>query len=111
MIHKMKLNQEYFEHIKNGQKTIEMRLFDEKRRLVKPGDKIEFENRTTGETLLTEVVALHIFKSFDSLYGYFDKTVLGYNQDEIAQPSDMGQFYSKEEQEKYGVVGIEIRLI
>jgi len=42
MIHKMKLNESPFERIKNGTKTIEFRLYDEKRRQIKIGDKIEF---------------------------------------------------------------------
>ena len=35
MIHEMKLNESPFERIKNGTKTIEFRLYDEKRRKVK----------------------------------------------------------------------------
>ena len=31
MLHKMKLNDNPFERIKNGTKTVEFRLFDEKR--------------------------------------------------------------------------------
>ena len=42
MIHKMNLNPEPFERILSGRKTIELRLNDEKRRLIKVGDKIEF---------------------------------------------------------------------
>ena len=33
-----------FEMIKSGAKTIELRLYDEKRRAVKVGDTIEFTN-------------------------------------------------------------------
>ena len=40
MIHKMKLNENPFERIKNGTKTVEFRLYDEKRQQVKIGDKI-----------------------------------------------------------------------
>ena len=36
---------------------------------------------------------------------------MGYSEDEEAKPEDMELYYSKEEQEKYGVVGIEIQLI
>ena len=36
---------------------------------------------------------------------------MGYNIDDAANPQDMEEYYSKEEQDKYGVVGIEIRLI
>ena len=32
MIHKMKLNESPFERIKNGTKTIEFRLYDDKRK-------------------------------------------------------------------------------
>ena len=42
MLHKMKLNESPFERIKNGSKTMEFRLYDEKRQKVKIGDKIEF---------------------------------------------------------------------
>ena len=34
MIHKMKLNKSPFERIKNGTKTIEFRLYDEKRQQI-----------------------------------------------------------------------------
>ena len=42
MLYKMKLNESPFERIKNGTKTIEFRLYDEKRQQVKVGDQIEF---------------------------------------------------------------------
>ena len=34
MIHKMKLNENPFERIKNGTKTVEFRLYDEKRQQI-----------------------------------------------------------------------------
>ena len=42
MKHEMKLNNGPFERIKNGTKTIELRLNDEKRQLLKIKDLIEF---------------------------------------------------------------------
>jgi ASC-1-like (ASCH) protein len=47
MKHEMKLNVEPFNKIKSGKKTIELRLNDEKRQLVKIKDLIEFTNRET----------------------------------------------------------------
>ena len=44
MLHKMKLNESPFERIKNWTKMIEFRLYDEKRKQIKVGDKIEFSN-------------------------------------------------------------------
>lgn len=109
MTHKMKLQPAPFESIKKGSKTIEMRLYDEKRQLVKAGDIIEFTNMSNGETLSAQVLALHFFPSFADLYKHFDKISLGYRENETADPNDMAQFYTKEEQSKYGVVGIEIQ--
>ena len=42
MIHNMKLNEKPFNNIKNGTKTVEYRLFDEKRKLLNVGDNIVF---------------------------------------------------------------------
>ena len=42
MIHQMKLRSDPFERIKSGKKTIEIRLYDEKRRKIKEKDFIEF---------------------------------------------------------------------
>ena len=44
-MHKMNLWNDSFEAIKCGSKTIEMRLNDEKRSLIKIGDEIEFVNK------------------------------------------------------------------
>lgn len=109
MIHEMRLHKEPFEKIKQGTKTIEIRLYDEKRQLVKVGDKIDFISRENGEIFSTQVIALHFFPTFSDLYKHFDKISLGYNENETANPNDMTKYYTKEEQDKYGVVGIEIK--
>ena len=48
MTQKMNLNPEPFEMIFSGQKTIELRLNDEKRQMIKVGDMIEFIQNETG---------------------------------------------------------------
>ena len=111
MKHEMRLHDDPFKLIVAGTKTIEMRLYDEKRQEIKIGDEIEFTNRVSGHKQLTKVVNLHRFNSFDELYNNFDKILLGYGEDEEANPNDMSQYYSSEDLEKYGVVGIEIVLI
>lgn len=111
-MHNMKLNPAPFEMIKSGQKTIELRLFDEKRQLVKVGEKIVFTNTTTGEKLEAEVVNLHRFDNFDELYKNLNLLKCGYTKETVdtAKAADMEQYYSVEEQKKYGVVGIELCL-
>ena len=108
----MKLHSSPFEMIKSGQKTIELRLYDEKRRQIKVGDNIVFTNTVTGETLAATVIKLHVFDSFSELYKNLPLLKCGYTNDDItaASPADMLEYYSREEQEKYGVAGIELSL-
>lgn len=112
-VHKMKLKPAPYEMIKNGRKTIEMRLFDEKRQLVKEGDRIVFTDTATGEKIVAAVVKLHRFESFGQLYETLPLLKCGYTEENVAEArsSDMEQYYSAEEQSRYGVVGIELRLI
>jgi len=109
-MHNMKLHSDPFEKIRSGEKTIELRLFDEKRQQIKEGDQIVFTDHTTGETLTKTVVKLHRFDSFDELYQSLPLLQCGYTTEDIdrAHPSDMEKYYSAEEQKKYGVVGIEL---
>ena len=111
MKHEMKLNNGPFENIKNGTKTIELRLNDEKRQLLKIKDLIEFTNRETSEQMLVKIKNIYHYPSFEELYKRFDKVAMGYKEDEDANPKDMEKYYSKEEQEKNGVLGIEIKKV
>ena len=108
MIHKMKLNESPFERIKNGTKTIEFRLYDEKRQQIKVGDKIEFSKLPDlQEKLLVDVVELYRENTFEDLF------IKLYNDEvEIKKKTkSMYQYYSPEKEEQYGVVGIEISLV
>lgn len=109
MKHNMSLNNRPFKSIKEGTKTIELRLNDEKRSLLKVGDEIEFTNRDTNEKLSVDIINLHKYHSFKELYKHFNKIDMSYNKDEPVEPKDMEAYYSKEEQNKYGVLGIKIR--
>lgn len=111
MKHEMKLNNGPYVNIKNGTKTIELRLDDDKRQLLEIKDLIEFTNKETLEQMLVEIQNLYHYPSFDELYKHFDKVSMGYKENDVADPKDMEKYYSKEEQEKYGVLGIEIKKI
>lgn len=113
MTHSMKLHREPFDMIKSGKKDIELRLYDEKRRAISVGDEIEFTRSGGEEKMLCRVVALHIFESFAELYANLPLLRCGYTESDIstASPEDMNAYYSPDEQEKYGVVGIEMALM
>jgi ASC-1-like (ASCH) protein len=111
MLHKMKLKKAPFEKINEGRKTVELRLNDEKRQKVQVGDYIEFTLIDNSKQKMTvRVTALHNYDSFQHLYADIPKEKIGYGENDIVNPNHMDEFYSREEQEKYGVLGIEIRL-
>lgn len=109
-IHNMKLFPGPFGMIASGQKDIELRLYDEKRQKIKVGDTIIFTNTETGEQMSKTVKQIHRFDSFAELYQTLPLLRCGYTAEDVdaAHPSDMAQYYSAEEQGKYGVVGIEL---
>ena len=107
--HSMGLNPGPFEAIRSGAKTIELRLYDEKRRRIRPGDRIVFtDTADESRTLPAEVRELLVFPSFEELYAALPLTACGYSEAELpgASPRDMEVYYSPEQQRRYGVVGI-----
>lgn len=108
MLHKMKLKENPFERIKNGTKTIEFRLYDEKRQQIKVGDQIEFlKLPDLQEKILVDVVELYREDTFENLF-----RKLFTNEEEINKKTkSMYQYYSREKENQYGVIGIKISLI
>ena len=111
MEHRMNLWDSPFNHIKQGTKTVELRLNDEKRQLINKGDTIIFSNVNTHEEILALVTGIRTFPNFAELYLQYDKIAMGYDEDENASPEDMLLYYSDEKIQKYGVLAIEIKLI
>lgn len=114
MQHEMHLYKEPFDMIKNGSKTIELRLYDKKRKLIHVNDTIVFTStENPDEKITAKVIALHVFDSFETLYKNLPLLKCGYTPENIANanPSDMESFYTKSQQKKCGVLGIEILVI
>ena len=106
MIYRMKLQNEPFKQIKKGIKKIEIRLNDEKRKIFEINDYIEFTNITTLEIMFVKITNLYHFESFEKLFNNFDNSILGCGSYE-----EMYKYYSREEEKKYGVLGIEIKVL
>lgn len=114
MIHEMSLNSAPFEKIKNGKKSIEIRLYDEKRRNVKIGDMIIFiKLPEKTEKIKVEVVGLSIFKSFRDLFSNFEKSKFGHEQNLSVeeQVNKQREHYTEYEEQQYGVIGMHIKLV
>ena len=101
----MKLQPLPFAEIRAGRKTVELRLYDEKRRQIAVGDTIVF--RCGDASVRTRVRALHRFSDFAALYAAMPIERVGYP----ARAEDMEAYYTKAEQAQYGVLGIEIEVV
>jgi ASC-1-like (ASCH) protein len=109
----MRLNPDPFQKIQSGQKNIELRINDEKRQTIKPGDEILFINREDNRTILTKVIGLCWFQDFATLIPVVGWKACGFDRECTSEQYDKGMetFYPKEEIKKYGALGIAIQLV
>jgi len=105
----LNVKRKYFDMIKSSKKTIELRLYDEKRRQIKVGDTIEFRcAEDVNEHFLAEVVQLYLAEDFARLCQKIDCQKAGFSSDE-ALINALEEFYDIVKQKAFGVVGIEVR--
>lgn len=113
MKHEMKLQPKYYDYILKGTKKIELRLNDEKRQLINIGDIIKFvKEPESKECFECKVIDLLKYDSFEELFENYDIEILAdksMTKDELINVIE--EFYTKEKQKQYGVLGIKIDLI
>lgn len=109
--HKLKLAPEPFNAITSGNKTIESRLYDDKRQKIQIGDQIVFTNRDNpSQTATVKVVGLLRYATFHDLFSHNDPRKFGGESIEWLE-NQMNGFYPLDEQLQNGVIGIEFVLI
>ncbi|MBE6452950.1 MAG: RNA-binding protein [Alphaproteobacteria bacterium] len=97
--------------LKSGVKTIELRLFDEKRKNIKIGDFIEFSNISdVNDKFIALVTNLHHATDFSELCKYININNTGFSTPEELSKV-LEEFYSLTKQKEFGVLGIEIQKI
>ncbi len=107
----MKLKQAPFFMIKNGQKTVECRLYDEKRQKISLGDHVVFTRvDEPAETLDTEVIGLLRYATFADMFHANEPHRFG-GEDEASLTESLLGYYSLEDQKLNGVLGIELRRV
>lgn len=112
MIHEMKLRENYYEYILHGTKRIEIRLYDEKRQKIKIGDRIKFLNEENLDKYFTvRVIGLLRYDTLDNLLRDFDCSILADSSVSCEElKMVLEEFYTKEKQDEYGILGIRIEL-
>jgi ASC-1-like (ASCH) protein len=108
--HHLQLATTPFEAIRSGRKTIESRLYDEKRQAIELGDQLIFTNREDeSQHLHTTVVGLLRYQTFTELFTHNDIAKFG-GQSVNGLLEQIEAFYSQEQQAEHGVIGIELIL-
>ena len=106
----MKWNYKSFNLIKDKDKVIEARLNDEKRKLLRIGDVIEFTNTKTVKKINVKVVELLHHNIFEKLLDSLDISEFGSNNKKILL-CEFDENYTKEKIKQYGVLGIRIEKV
>lgn len=110
-IHRLQLTAVPFDAIASGKKTIESRLYDRKRKNIQVGDTVIFTNRENpDQTLSAKVISLHPHETFHDLFSHNDPAKFGGESVEWLE-NQISEFYSVSDQTKYGVIGIELKLV
>lgn len=110
-IHQLRLSEEPFAAIASGHKTIESRLYDDKRQNIQLGDRIIFTNvENPSQTVAATVVGLLRYATFHDLFSHNDPRKFGGESVEWLE-RQMNEFYSLDEQLQKSVVGIEFVLV
>lgn len=108
----MRLDDEPFELIGREEKTVEVRLYDEKRKDIRVGDTIVFHNANDETNVIAaRVKALHLFGTFGELFSSALFPQTGFGATSVSEATEyMYKFYSREQEQRFGVVGIEIEV-
>lgn len=111
MIHNMNVKTKYYKLLKSGIKTIELRLYDEKRKKIKVKDEILFSDTAdVSDNFKAVVIALHKAEDFNALCDRILPVQAGFTSKEELI-NTLNDFYTPEKQQQFGVVGIEVKKI
>lgn len=104
----MNLRHTYYEMVKSGQKDIELRLYDEKRRQMCAGDIVLiYDAENPSDYIRREIVHMHIAQSFANLATQINVRRTGFDSLEQFSAA-VSKFYTPAQESRYGVVGIEL---
>ncbi|MBK3495028.1 ASCH domain-containing protein [Viridibacillus sp. YIM B01967] len=107
----MRLYGEYFKAIKEGKKTVEVRLNDENRRKIKIGDTIKFIRvPEQNETLKVQVTDLRKYDTFEEMYeniSFQDFDCEGWSMKAMVEGTY--EIYTPEQEKRWGTLAITIK--
>lgn len=113
MEHKMKLYEEPFRAIQSGKKTVEIRLYDSKRRKLNVGDTINFTKLPgEDEKLTVKITKLYTYPTFREMFEDIPAEKFGTVDNNIEKcVKSIHTLYSPAREQEWGGLAIEIELL
>lgn len=107
IVHSMNLDDKFFDLIKTGKKNYELRMNDDKRKMIKIGDEICFSKSTNNkEFFYKKVKKLHYYYNLEELVNGLDINLIGFeNKEDLILA--MNKFY-EDKLGKMDIVAIEL---
>lgn len=103
--HKMSVTRKNFEMIFKGEKSVELKLYDEKMHNINVGDKIQFNSNGSTAFFEATVIGLVRAQTFERLFQILSVQKCGFN-DAMSAVKAMNQNFSLDMQRELGVIGI-----
>lgn len=101
----------YYSQLASCRKTVEGRLNKEDWAEVKPGQKIEFFCAETNESFICEVVQVQHYKTFAELFQDVGQKLLPDVEKVEDAVAVYRKIYSQDDEIKYGVLGIVVKVL
>lgn len=109
--HQLQLATIPFNAIMSGVKTVESRLFDEKRQKIQLGDENIFTNRENPkQQVAVRFIGLLRYQNFHDLFTHSNPAKFGGESVDWLE-KQISEFYSLSDQLENGVIGIEFKLV
>ena len=107
-LHEMRLDDYWLNLMALGMKTIEVRLWDEKRRKLRRGDYVLFRGRKSNKMLFVKILDLKKYGDIKELLELenVENITPGFTIDEAV--NIYSTYYSKQEMKEFGLVAIEV---
>ncbi len=114
MEHTLKLYKKYFDLLKAGNKTVEIRLAEPKRDKISIDDTIVFfELPNKDKSIRTQVLDIHRFPELSDLLEFYTPKDIGFqnmSREEVMNSGFIYEIYPKEKIKKYGLIAFKLQL-
>ncbi|ALU11681.1 hypothetical protein EYM_03670 [Ignicoccus islandicus DSM 13165] len=107
LVHEMKLEPQWFELISKEEKTVEVRLLDEKRKKLRVGHVIKFVNTQNSKELYARITSLRVYDNIKKLLELEDLTRVMPGYDYMESLEVYKKYYDVESR-KAIAIGLEV---